>query len=79
MLDMRVLMSNPQDYSELAIRSLANQFAEVIAPYMYLESSFDFKTGRIILDAKIKVVEPVIKSSGALTALTEYAREGENK
>lgn len=79
MLDRRVLMSDPEDYSKFAIQSLARQFAEVIAPYMYLESSLDYETGRIILDAKIKVVEPVIKPSGALTALTEYAREGENK
>ena len=79
MLDRQVLMNNPQEYSEYAIRSLAGQFAEAIAPYMYLESSLDYKTGQIILDAKIKVVEPVIKPSGALTALTEYAREGEIK
>ena len=79
LLDRKVLMTNPQEYSEFTIRSLAGQFAEVIAPYMYLESSLDFETGRIVMDAKIKIIEPVIKPSRALTALTEYARKGEIK
>lgn len=76
LLDREVLMTNPQEYSEFAIRSLAGQFAEAIAPYMYLESSLDYETGRIVMDAKIKIIEPVIKPSGALTELNRISAEG---
>ena len=57
---------NPQECAEYAIKQLARDFAECIAPYMDMECSFDPATQLTVLGARIKVVEPINKPWDAL-------------
>lgn len=65
-VDNFAMRTDPQGYSEFAIKQLARQFAECIAPYMDLEYSVDAPTRTARLDAKIKVVEPIHKATDVL-------------
>lgn len=69
--DRYMLMNNPQEYSEYAIRTLARQFAESIAPFMELEYEHDPCMQRTILNARIKVVEPIHKPTDAISELAK--------
>ena len=60
-IDDFAMRTSPKDYSEFAIKELARQFAECIAPYMDIQHTFDSRTRISRLDAKIKVVEPINK------------------
>ena len=63
------MRTSPQEYSEFAIKQLARQFAECIAPYMEIQHSFDSRTRISRLDAKIKIVEPIHKATDVLSEL----------
>ena len=72
------MRTSPQEYSEFAIKQLARQFAECIAPYMDIQYSFDNRTRISRLDARIKIVEPINKPTDALSVLHRtYKEEGE--
>lgn len=62
---------NPDQMAEHAIKRLANQFAEVIAPYMDLEYRFDPFSAGHILDARIKIVNPIHKPKETVAQLKE--------
>lgn len=68
-MDKYFLTKSPEEASEYAIRTLARQFAEYIAPYMDIQCSFDRLTDHAVLDAQIKVVEPINKPTDALGKL----------
>ena len=68
-IDDFAMRTDPQGYSEFAIKQLARQFAECIAPYMDLEYSVDNLTRTARLDAKIKIVEPIHKATDVLPEL----------
>ena len=74
-IDDFAMRTAPKDYSEFAIRELARQFAECIAPYMDIQHTFDSRTRISRLDARIKVVEPINKPWDAL----ERFEEGETE
>jgi hypothetical protein len=60
---------NPEQMAELTIKRLANQFAEAIAPYMDLEYQFDPYTADHVLDARIKIVNPIHKPNETMSWL----------
>ena len=64
------MRTSPQEYSEFAIKQLARQFAECIAPYMDIQHSFDSSTRISRLDARIKIVEPIHKATDVLSELS---------
>ena len=68
-MDRYFLTKSPEEASEYAIRTLARQFAECIAPYMDIQCSLDRLTDHAVLDAQIKVVEPINKPMDALGKL----------
>ncbi len=55
------ILQDPKMISEYAIKRLANNFADVIAPYMDVYHSYDPCTKTHSLDARIKVVIPINK------------------
>lgn len=61
----------PKEYAEFAIKQLARQFAECIAPYMDIQYSFDSRSRISRLDASIKVVEPINKPTEKLRGIYE--------
>ena len=68
-LDNYALKLNPKEYSEYAIRELAVEFAECLVPFMDIHSSIDSNRGQMILDARIKVVEPINKPTEVMAKL----------
>ena len=64
--DRYMMINNPQEYSEYAIRTLARQFAESIAPFMDVEYEHDPCMHVTKLSARIKIVEPIHKATDAL-------------
>jgi len=70
-LDKFALQMNPKEYSEYAIRKLAIELAECLVPFMNIHPSFDLGREQIILDARVKVVEPIKKSTDLMTILKE--------
>ena len=67
----RDFYESPEQIAEWAIKHLANEFAKVIAPYMDIEYRFDpFEAGHI-LDARIKIVNPVHKPNETMFRLKE--------
>ena len=70
---------NPDQMAEHAIKQLAHNFAEVIAPYMDIEYRFDpFEAGHI-LDARIKIVNPIHKPNETMSQLKEECYRWELK
>lgn len=67
----RDMYTSPEQMSEWAIKTLARDFAEAIAPYMDIEYRFDpFEAGNI-LDARIKIVNPIHKPNEIVSRLKE--------
>lgn len=65
------MYESPEQMSEWAIRRLSERFAACIAPYMDIEYRFDpFEAGHI-LDARIKIVNPVHKPNETMSRLKE--------
>ena len=60
-LDNFALKMNPKEYSEYAIKKLAVEFAECLVPFMDIRPSIDSHRDLTILDARVKVVEPINK------------------
>lgn len=67
----RDFYESPEQMAEWTIRRLSEQFAEVIAPYMDLEYRFDPYTASHILDAKIKIINPIHKPNETMSRLKE--------
>ena len=70
-IDNFALTMNPVEYSEYAIKKLAVKFAECLVPFMNIQSSIDPCTDHVILDAKIKVIDPINKPSDIIEQLTK--------
>ena len=70
-IDNFALYKNPKDYAEFAIKKLAVSFAECIAPYMDIRVSTEPWRDQTIIDAKIKVVEPINKSTDVMETLMD--------
>lgn len=68
-LDDFALKMNPKEYSEYAIKKLAVEFAECLVPFMDIHSSIDSNRGQTILDARIKVVEPINKPTEVMAMM----------
>jgi hypothetical protein len=62
---------SPDQLSKYAIEKLAREFAEVIAPYMDIESRFSPYDSAHILDARIKIVKPIHKPNETMSQLKE--------
>ena len=73
------LYRSPKELSEYAIKRLANQFAECIAPYMDVEYRFDPWDASYVLEAKIKIVNPIHKPSEAILELDREIIRRSNK
>ena len=71
MIDYRDFCMSPDQLSKYAIEKLAHGYAEVIAPYMDIESRFDPYNAAHILDARIKIVNPVHKPNETMLQLKE--------
>lgn len=67
--DRYMMINNPQEYSEYAIRTLARQFAECIAPFMEVEYSYEPSMQTTKLRARIKVIEPIHRSTDMFEGL----------
>ena len=65
------MYESPEQMAEWTIKRLANQFAEVIAPYMDLEYRFDPYTADHVLEARIKIVNPIHKPNETISQLKE--------
>ena len=68
-LDNFALKMNPKEYSEYVIKRLATNFAECPVPFMDIHSSIDSNRGQMILDARVKVVEPINKPTDVTKVL----------
>ena len=76
--DRYMLINNPREYSEYAIKTMARQFAEAIAPFMNVEYSFEPCMDITRLSATIKIIEPINKPTDPLANL-KISQKGESE
>ena len=68
-LNGKYFKANPQECAEYAIKQLARDFAECIAPYMDVHYEYNPCECTAELSARIKVVEPINKPTEKLRGI----------
>ena len=70
-VDKFLAIKSPQEYSEFAVKTLARQFADVIVPYMELQCLDDPISLKLLLSARLKVIEPINKATDVFLRLSK--------
>ena len=63
-VDKHYLTHDPKEFSEYAIKMLAREFTECIAPYLDIQVEDDPRDSSYIMRARLRVVEPEYRFNG---------------